>query len=104
LYTRYEIFLATDNIGGALTRLISAQLNEIMHTEQFQALEASWRGLKYLVRESETSPMLKIKVLNTPKKDLIKDFKAAPDFDQSALFKKVYEEEYGTFGGGPMRR
>jgi len=84
-----------------LDRVISAQLNEIMHATEFQKLEASWRGLKYLVRESETSPMLKIKVLNTNKKDLIKDFKSAPDFDQSALFKKVYEEEYGTFGGGP---
>lgn len=81
--------------------LLSAQLNAIMHTPEFQQLEASWRGLKYLVRESETGPMLKIKVLNTNKKDLIKDFKSASDFDQSALFKKVYEEEYGTFGGSP---
>ena len=81
--------------------LISAQLNEIMHNAEFQKLEASWRGLKYLVNESETSTQLKIKVLNASKKDLVKDFKTSPEFDQSALFKKIYEEEYGTFGGAP---
>jgi type VI secretion system protein ImpC len=81
--------------------LISDQLNAIMHHSDFQRLEASWRGLSYLVRESETSTMLKIKVLNASKKDLVKDFKAAAEFDQGALFKKIYEEEYGTFGGAP---
>ncbi|KPC50385.1 type VI secretion system contractile sheath large subunit [Amantichitinum ursilacus] len=81
--------------------LISAQLNEIMHNAEFQKLEASWRGLKYLVNEAETSTQLKIKVLNASKKDLVKDFKTSPEFDQSALFKKIYEEEYGTFGGAP---
>ncbi|MCX7207604.1 MAG: type VI secretion system contractile sheath large subunit [Proteobacteria bacterium] len=81
--------------------LISEQLNEIMHHADFQKLESSWRGLKYLTAESETSSMLKIKVLNASKKDLLKDFKASSEFDQSALFKKIYEEEYGTFGGAP---
>ena len=84
-----------------LDKLISDQLNAIMHHADFQKLEASWRGLKYLVMQSETSTQLKIKVLNVAKKDLIKDFKTAPEFDQSALFKKIYEEEYGTFGGAP---
>lgn len=84
-----------------LDALLSDQLNAIMHHPEFQKLEASWRGLKYLVMQSETSPMLKIKVMNASKKDLIKDFKSAPEFDQSALFKKIYEEEYGTFGGAP---
>jgi type VI secretion system protein ImpC len=96
-----DLVASIDARVAEIDRVISAQLNTIMHTPEFQALEASWRGLKYLVRESETGPMLKIKVLNTTKKDLIKDFKSASDFDQSALFKKVYEEEYGTFGGGP---
>ncbi|MGL4605604.1 MAG: type VI secretion system contractile sheath large subunit [Iodobacter sp.] len=81
--------------------MISEQLNEIMHHADFQKLESSWRGLKYLTAESETSTMLKIKVLNASKKDLLKDFKASAEFDQSALFKKIYEEEYGTFGGAP---
>lgn len=84
-----------------LDQLLSDQVNAIMHHADFQKLEASWRGLKYLVMQSETSPMLKIKVLNASKKDLVKDFKTAPEFDQSALFKKIYEEEYGTFGGAP---
>ncbi len=96
-----DLVASIDARIAELDGVISDQLNAIMHTPEFQTLEASWRGLKYLTRESETSPMLKIKVLNTDKKDLIKDFKSASDFDQSALFKKVYEEEYGTFGGGP---
>src|SRR3546814_2987699 len=70
-----------------------------MHTPEFQKLEGSWRGLKYLVENSETSSNLKIKVSNCSKKELVKDFKNASDFDQSQLFKKIYEEEYGTFGG-----
>jgi type VI secretion system protein ImpC len=84
-----------------LDKLLSDQLNAIMHHADFQKLEASWRGLKYLVMQSETSTMLKIRVLNASKRDLVKDFKSAPEFDQSALFKKIYEEEYGTFGGAP---
>jgi type VI secretion system protein ImpC len=85
-----------------LDQLISRQLNEVMHHPEFQALEASWRGLRYLVMSSETSPMLKIKVLNVSKKDLARDLERATEFDQSALFKKVYEEEFGTFGGAPF--
>jgi len=84
-----------------LDRVLSEQLNAIMHHPDFQKLEASWRGLNYLVMQSETGTQLKIRVLNASKKDLVKDLKAAPEFDQSALFKKIYEEEYGTFGGAP---
>src|SRR5215207_3783825 len=82
--------------------LLTKQLNEIMHHQDFQKLEASWRGMHYLVHQSETSVMLKIKVLNTSKDDLRKDLERAVEFDQSALFKKVYEEEFGTFGGAPF--
>jgi type VI secretion system protein ImpC len=82
--------------------LVSAQLNEIMHHPELQRLEASWRGLKYLLSQSETNDMLKIKILNVSKKELLKDLQKAPEFDQSALFKKVYEEEYGVFGGAPF--
>lgn len=84
-----------------IDRLISAQLNEIMHHPDFQKLEGSWRGLRQLVMDSETSPMLKIRVMSVNKKDLLKDFERALEFDQSALFKKIYEDEYGTFGGAP---
>lgn len=82
--------------------LISAQLNEVMHNADFQKLEGTWRGLKYLLNNSETGEKLKIKVLNVSKKDLLKDLQKAPEFDQSALFKKVYEEEFGVFGGTPF--
>src|SRR6184192_419080 len=85
-----------------IDRLLSAQLNEIMHAEEFQKLEGSWRGLNHLVMNSETGTMLKIRVLNVSKKELVKDLEKAVEFDQSALFKKVYEEEYGVFGGAPF--
>ena len=85
-----------------IDHLLSIQLNEILHHEQFQKLEGSWRGLKYLMDQSETSANLKIKVLNASKKELLRDLQRAPEFDQSALFKKVYEEEFGIFGGSPF--
>ncbi len=82
-----------------IDKLISLQLNEIIHHPDFQKLEASWRGLFYLVNQSETGEMLKIKVMNVSKKDLLKDMEKASEFDQSTLFKKIYEEEFGMFGG-----
>lgn len=82
-----------------LDQLISRQLNEVMHHPDFQRLEASWRGLNYFVMNSETGENLKIRVMNVSKKDLLKDMEKAAEFDQSALFKKIYEEEYGMFGG-----
>ena len=85
-----------------IDRLISAQMNEIMHHEEFQKLEGSWRGLHHLVSNSLTGPMLKIRVMSVTKKDMLKDFERALEFDQSALFKKVYEDEYGMFGGAPF--
>ena len=84
-----------------IDRLITSQMNEIMHHEDFQKLEGSWRGLQHLVRNSLTGPMLKIRIMSITKKDLLKDFERALEFDQSTLFKKIYEEEYGTFGGAP---
>jgi type VI secretion system protein ImpC len=87
---------------GQLDALISKQLNAVMHHEDFQRLEASWRGLHYFVHESETSTLLKIRVMNATKRELFKDMERAVEFDQSALFKKVYEEEFGTFGGAPF--
>ena len=85
-----------------IDHLLSIQINEILHHPEYQKLEASWRGLKYLMSQSETGTGLKIKVLNVSKKEMLKDLQRAPEFDQSALFKKVYEEEYGVFGGTPF--
>src|ERR1051325_7127338 len=85
-----------------IDHLVSIQLNEVLHHESFQKLEGSWRGLKYMMDQSETSDKLKIKVLNVSKKELLRDLQRAPEFDQSAMFKKVYEEEYGVCGGAPF--
>ncbi len=84
-----------------IDEVLSGQLNEIMHHPDFQQLEGSWRGLHYLVHQSETGTNLKIRVLNASKRDLLNDLERASEFDQSALFKKVYEDEYGIFGGEP---
>ena len=85
-----------------IDRLVSLQLNEVMHNAAFQKLEGTWRGIKHLMDQSETSDMLKIKLLNVSKRDLLRDLQRAPEFDQSAFFKKVYEEEFGVFGGAPF--
>jgi len=85
-----------------IDHLVSIQLNEVLHNPQYQKLEGSWRGLKYLIGQSETSSMLKIRVMNVSKKELLRDLQRAPEFDQSALFKKIYEEEFGVFGGEPF--
>jgi len=90
-----------DKIDG----MIAAQLDEILHSEEFQKLEASWRGLHYLVMNTETSTRLKLRLLPISPKELKKDLGpvAVVDFnDQTQLFKKVYEEEYGTYGGHPF--
>lgn len=84
-----------------IDRLVSAQMNQIMHHEDFQKLEGSWRGLHHLVKNTLTGPQMKIRVMSATKKDLLKDFERALEFDQSSMFKKLYEEEYGTFGGAP---
>jgi type VI secretion system protein ImpC len=99
--------VGNDTVAAINTRiaqidaLISNQLNEIMHAPEFQALEASWRGLRYLVFNTETGTRLKLRLLNATRKELQDDLEKAVEFDQSTLFKKIYEEEYGTFGGSP---
>jgi type VI secretion system protein ImpC len=82
--------------------LLTRGLNAILHHKDYQKLEASWRGLNELVTRSETGTELKLRVLNVSKDDLRKDAERAAEPDQTALFKKVYEEEYGTFGGSPI--
>lgn len=82
---------------------LTTQINQILHHPDFQSLEGSWRGLHYLVNNTETDDKLKIRVMNVSKKDLrktLKKFKGAM-WDQSPIFKKAYEEEYGMFGGEP---
>jgi len=86
-----------------IDRKMSQQINAIMHNAEFQKLESAWRGLHHLVNNTETDEMLKIRVLNISKKELhktLKKYKGA-QWDQSPIFKKLYEEEFGTLGGEP---
>lgn len=93
--------LSLDKRIAEIDALISNQLSEIMHNPVFQKVEATWRGLYYFCQETPSNPLIKITLLDTTKKEMLKDFQSATDFDQSSLFKKVYEEEYGSFGGAP---
>ena len=85
-----------------IDHLLSLQLNEILHHPKFQQLEATWRGIRHLIEQSETGVMLKIKLFNINKRELLRDLQRVPEFDQSNMFKKVYEEEFGVFGGEPF--
>jgi type VI secretion system protein ImpC len=92
----------TINAGiKAIDQVLSKQLAAVLHHPDFQKLEGSWRGLNYMVMNSETGASLKVKVLNATKRDLFKDLDKAAEFDQSQLFKKLYENEFGTPGGEP---
>src|SRR5215469_506941 len=90
-------------IIAELDRKMTEQVNLIIHHPDYQKLEGAWRGLSYLVNNTETDEMLKIRVLNISKKELgstLRKFKGTA-WDQSPIFKKCYEEEYGQFGGEP---
>ena len=90
-------------IIAEIDRKLTEQVNQVIHHEDFQSLEGTWRGLHHLVNNTETDETLKIRVMNISKKDLgktLKKFKGTA-WDQSPLFKKVYEEEYGSPGGEP---
>jgi len=95
-----------DTIEGMIAKLdekLSAQMNEVLHAPEFQQLESAWRGLHYLVYNSETDATLKIRVMNAGKSELYRNLKLFPGarWDQSPLFKKVYEQEFGVLGGEP---
>ena len=95
-----------DTIEEMIARLderLSAQMNEVLHAQEFQNLESAWRGLHYLVYNSETDATLKIRVFNVGKSELYRNLKLYPGarWDQSPLFKKIYESEFGQLGGEP---
>jgi type VI secretion system protein ImpC len=90
-------------IIAAIDRKLTEQTNQIIHDPNFQAVESAWRGLEHLVTNTETDEHLKIRVLNVSKKELsrtLRRYKGVA-WDQSPLFKKIYEEEYGQIGGQP---
>ena len=93
-----------ESMIAAIDKKLTEQINQIIHHSDFQQLEGAWRGLYYLINNTETDEMLKIKVFNISKKDLHKTLKRYKGvaWDQSPLFKKIYEEEFGTFGGEPF--
>ena len=98
-----DVLDTIDSMIAKLDQQLSVQLNEIIHAEQFQKLESAWRGLNYLVFNSETDTSLKIRVMNVAKEELYREFKVYPGarWDQSPIFKKLYEAEYGQLGGDP---
>ena len=97
-----DVVAAINDRIAQIDEIISVQLNEVLHHPDLQKLEATWRGFAYLVFNTETSTRLKIRMLNATKGELLKDLEKAVEFDQSVLFKKIYEDEYGTFGGLPF--
>jgi type VI secretion system protein ImpC len=96
-----NLVVTFDRAIAEIDRKVTEQLNKIMHHERFLKLEGSWRGLNYLVMNSETGTSLKIRMLQLSKKEMGKDLQKAVEFDQSQLFKKIYENEFGTPGGEP---
>ena len=91
-------------IKAAIDRKLTEQINQILHNPEYQKLESAWRGLYHLINNTETDEMLKIRVMNISKNELgkvLKNYKGAR-WDQSPIFKKIYETEYGTLGGEPF--
>jgi type VI secretion system protein ImpC len=86
---------------NAIDQKLTSQMNEILHDPAYQRLEGTWRGLHYLVHQSETGTTLQIRVFNATKDEIRKDLENAVEFDMSETFKKVYEDEYGILGGTP---
>ncbi|ANQ87056.1 hypothetical protein dqs_4040 [Azoarcus olearius] len=99
-----DVVKSIEAIIAALDQKLTEQVNQIIHHEDFQKLEGAWRGLHYLVNNTETDEMLKIRVFNITKNELGKTLKRykGTAWDQSPIFKRVYEEEYGQFGGEPF--
>ncbi|MCP4492601.1 MAG: type VI secretion system contractile sheath large subunit [Gammaproteobacteria bacterium] len=96
-----NLSVTINNAITAIDKVMSTQLSAIMQHKKLQKLEGSWRGLNHLIMNSETSSGLKIRMLNINKKELTRDLEKAVEFDQSQIFKKIYESEFGTAGGEP---
>jgi type VI secretion system protein ImpC len=98
-----DVLATIEALIAQIDEKLTAQINQIIHSEEFQKVESAWRGLHYLVNNTETDETLKIRVMNVSKGDLYKTLKKykGTAWDQSPIFKKLYEEEYGQFGGEP---
>jgi len=98
-----DVYATVDALRAELDRKLTEQVNQIIHNEEFQALESAWRGLHYMVMNTSTGKDMKIRVMNMSKEECRKMFRQYRDaaWDQSPLFKKVYESEFGQLGGQP---
>ena len=99
-----DVLATIEGLIAQLDKKLTEQINLILHTDEFQQLEGAWRGLHHLVNNTETDETLKIRVMNISKNDLAKSMKKfkGTAWDQSPIFKKMYEEEFGQFGGEPF--
>ena len=91
-----------DRMIAEIDMKLSEQMDEILHHPDFQALEASWRGLQLLVDRTNFRENIKIELLNVSRQDLLDDFEDSPETTQSGLYKHIYSAEYGQFGGQPV--
>src|SRR6185312_5531882 len=98
-----DVISTIEEMIARIDEKLTVQMNEVLHAKEFQQLESAWRGLHYLVFNSETDASLKIKVMNVGKTELYRHFKLFPGarWDQSPVFKAIYEQEFGTLGGEP---
>ena len=98
-----DVLDTIESMIARIDHLLTAQVNEILHAQEFQKLESAWRGLDYLVHNSETDAQLKIKVMNVSQKEIYQNLRLFPGarWDQSPLFKRIYEAEFGQLGGQP---
>ena len=99
-----DVIVSIESMIAEIDKKLSEQVNAILHHAEFQQLESAWRGLHYLVNNTETDEQLKIRVMSISKNDLGKTLKRykGTAWDQSPIFKRVYEEEFGQFGGEPF--
>ena len=99
-----DVLDTIEEMIARIDRKLTAQMNEVLHAPEFQQIESAWRGLHYLVYNSETDANLKIRVMNVTKNELYRNLRLYPDakWDQSPLFKQIYESEFGQLGGQPF--
>lgn len=102
LKKKWNLRITLQDAMANIDRVIHQQLNEILHQKAFQKLEATWRGLYFMMSQAKGNQKIRFRILSAKKKEMLRDFSRMPEFDQSALFKMVYESEFGTLGGAPF--
>ncbi|MGQ2627762.1 type VI secretion system contractile sheath large subunit [Campylobacter jejuni] len=93
---------ALDEMIAHIDYLLSKQMDEVLHNEEFQKLESTWRGLRFLVERTDFNENIKIDLFDIRKEEALEDFENNPDITQSVVYKNIYSSEYGQFGGEPV--